>query len=235
MTRRLILPVVGIAVLAGALLIALSQVSAHRQTASAAVPPSTGGLVGVTETAALLGGIPQRGFSLGSPAAPVRLFEYADPQCPYCALYARDVLPTLIRDYVRPGKVQLEFRGLWFLGPDSGTALRTAVAAADQSRFWSVMELIYRNQGPENAWIDDEVLRGIVTGAGADATKVLAARDGAAVASTIDGWARQAQADGVRGAPAFLVARRGAPLRPMAIGALTVPEFRAALEEALRR
>ena len=66
------------------------------------------------------------------------------------------------------------------------------------------MELIYRNQGPENAWVDDEVLRGIVTGAGADATKVLAARDGAAVGSTIDGWARQAQADGVRGVPAFL-------------------------------
>ena len=219
---------------ASALLIGLSQISAHRHSASAA-PGSTSGLVGVSETAALLRGIPQHGFSLGSPTAPVRLVEYADPQCPYCALYARDVLPTLIRDYVRPGKVRLEFRGLWFLGADSGTALRTAVAAADQNRFWNVIELIYRNQGPENAWVNDDVLRAIVTGGGADAAEVFATRDSAAVGATVDGWARQAQADGIRGVPAFLVGRRGASPQPVAVRALTVPEFRAALEAALRK
>ena len=98
-----------------------------------------------------------------------------------------------------------------------------------------MIELIYRNQGPENAWVADQVLRAIVTGAGADVTKVFAARDGAAVGSTIDGWARQAQPDGVRGVPAFLVGRRGASPRPVAVRQLAVPEFRAFLDEALRK
>lgn len=191
-------------------------------------------MVGVSETAALLGGIPQHGNVLGSPAAPVRLVEYADPQCPYCAVYARDVLPTLIRDYVRPGKVQLVFRGLWFLGPDSGTALRTAVAAGAQNRFWNVLELLYRNQGPENAWVTDELLRAIVAGAGADTARVFAARDGAPVAATIDAWAARAQADGVNGVPTFFFGRRGGTLEPLTLTAIAPPEFRAALDGALQ-
>jgi hypothetical protein len=79
----------GIAALFGAFLIALSQLSAHPSTAAKA--QSTDGVVAVAGTAELLAGIPQRGNVLGSPTAPVRLVEYADLQCPYCALYARDV------------------------------------------------------------------------------------------------------------------------------------------------
>ena len=104
----------------------------------------------------MLDGIPQRGNLLGSATAPIRLVEYADPQCPYCAQYARDVFPILVREYVRAGKVEMEFRGLWFLGPDSGSALSTASAAGAENRFWNVLDLLYRNQGPENAWVSDE-------------------------------------------------------------------------------
>lgn len=231
--RRLYAVALGIAVLLGALLIGLGQVSAHRGTA--ATPQSSGGEVfGAAGAAALLDGIPQRGNVLGYATAPVRLVEYADPQCPYCAQYARDVLPTLIRDYVRTGKVQLEYRGLWFLGPDSGTALRTATAAGAQHRFWNVMELLYRNQGPENAWVNDGLLRSIVTAADADANRVFAARDGATVAAAIDGWARQGRADRVNGVPAFFVGRRGAAPEPLPVTALAVPQFRAELDGALR-
>lgn len=219
----------------GALLIALSQVSAHRGT-SAPTPQGTGGAVpGARATAALLEGIPQRGNLLGSATAPVQLVEYADLQCPYCAQYARDVLPTLIRDYVRTGKVELVFRGLWFLGPDSGTALRTATAAGSENRFWNVLELLYRNQGPENAWVTDELLRSIVTAAGANATRVFAGRDDAAVTKKIDDWARLAQADGVNSVPAFFFGRRGGHLERLAVSALAVPEFRAALDGALQK
>jgi protein-disulfide isomerase len=181
----------------------------------------------------MLDGIRQHGNVLGSPTAPVRLVEFADPQCPFCAVYARDVLPTLIREYVRTGKVQLDFRGLAFLGPGSVTALRTATAAASENRMWNVLELVFRNQGAENAWVTDELLRSIVAAAGADADRVVAARDGAAVGSTIDAWARQARTGGVRGVPAFFLARRGEPLRPLVVEKLTAPAFRAALDAAL--
>ena len=68
----------------------------------------------------------------------------------------------IVRDYVRTGKVQIVFSGMHFVGPDSETALRTALAAAAQGRFWNVLELLYENQGTENTgWVTDSLLRSI--------------------------------------------------------------------------
>jgi protein-disulfide isomerase len=53
---------------------------------------------------------------LGNHAAPVRLVEFADLQCPI-ATYAVQALPTLVKDYVRTGTVQMEFENLSFIGP----------------------------------------------------------------------------------------------------------------------
>ena len=233
--RRLYAYAVALALLAGSLLIGLSLISAHRNTSAAGPDGDAVAVAGMAETAALLEGIPQDGDRLGSPSAPIQLVEYADPQCPYCARYARDVLPALIREYVRPGRVQLVFRGLWFLGPDSGTALRTAAAAASENRLWNVLELLYRNQGPENAWVTEDLLRAIVTGAGADANRVIADREGPAVATVIDQWGRLAQTGGVNAVPAFFVGPRGGPFERLQPTTLAVNEFRQALDGALGR
>jgi protein-disulfide isomerase len=218
-------------VLAAGVLILLSQLSVHRGTAPAVSKQP----VGIAESRALLAGIPQHGNVLGSPHAPVHLIEYADPQCPYCALSARYVLPELIREYVRPGKVQLVYRGLGFIGPDSQIALRTAIAAGAQNRLWNVMDLIYRNQGQENAWVTDEVLRGIVNAAGADTNKVMAARNGPAVTARMNAWATLASTNGVNGVPAFFVGRRGAGLSRIPLRRIDIAEFRGPLNRALQR
>jgi hypothetical protein len=65
----------------------------------------------------LFAGIEQRGAALGSPRAPVTLVEYADLQCPYCAQWARDALPTLVDDYVRAGSYGSSSTGLRSSGP----------------------------------------------------------------------------------------------------------------------
>jgi protein-disulfide isomerase len=223
----------GAAVLIGVLLIGLSQISVHRGAAAAA-PQQPAGIAGIVEASRLFEGIPQHGNVLGSPKAPVRLIEYADPQCPYCAQYTRFVMPTLVREYVRTGKVQLVYRGLGFLGPDSGTALRTATAAGAQNRFWNVIDLLYQNQGPENGWVTDEVLRAIVTGAGADANRVFAERDRATVTATVDKWMNLAQVQGIRAVPSFFIAKRGRPLSGIQLHQIDAAEFRAPLDRALR-
>jgi protein-disulfide isomerase len=231
--RRLYRAALAFAVLAGSALIGLSLVSAHRSTSAAPSGSRAVVVIGTAETAALLDGIPQRGNRLGSSRAPVQLVEYADPQCPYCAGYTRDVLPILIEEYVRPGRVQLVFRGLWFLGPGSDTALRTAAAAASENRFWNLIDLLYRNQGPENAWVTDDLMRAITNAAGADATRVAAGRNGAAVTTMIDRWGRLAQADGVNGVPAFFVRARGGAFQRLPLTAIAPLEFRQALDNAL--
>jgi protein-disulfide isomerase len=217
----------------GALVIGLSQLSVHAD--EAATPTGSTALTGIASTAALLEGIPQRGNVLGSATAPIQVVEYADVQCPFCAVAATGVLPTIVREYVRTGKAQLVFRGLAFLGADSVTALRTATAAQSENRMWNVLELLYRNQGAENAWVTDELLHSIVTAAGASPDGVFARRDESAVLEAVSAWQRQSVADGVTGAPTFLVGPRGGELQKMRAGVPPVSDFRAAIEQALRR
>src|SRR5579884_2308188 len=112
--------------------------------------------------ARLLGGIPQKGLVLGRSSAPVTLVEFADPQCPFCGEWERGALPTIVRKYVRPGKVKIEFRGLHFLGRDSETALRAALAARAQGKLWNVVVNLYERQGTENTgWVTKDLLREI--------------------------------------------------------------------------
>ena len=71
-----------------------------------------------------------------------------------------DALPAIVEEYVRTGKVKLVFSGMHFIGPDSETALRAVYAAGLQDRLWNFLDLLYRNQGAENAgWVTDDLLR----------------------------------------------------------------------------
>lgn len=229
--KSLYVAAIAVAATAAVILIAVSATGGRSGSAGGA--PAT--LAGAGETAALLSGIPQSGTTLGSPSAPVRLVEYADLQCVYCGAWARDVFPTLVRRYVRTGKVQLEFRGLAFVGSDSLVGLRTVLAAAQQNRLWNVTELLYRNQGAENSgWVSDAVVRGALAGiSGVDASRVLAARESATVTAQVERASAQARAAGVNATPTFQIARRGQALRRLEVSALDVPSFAAPLDTLL--
>ena len=106
---------------------------------------------GAPQTLALFAGIPQHGISLGNPGAPVTLVEFGDLQCPACAAYAHDALPSIVNRYVRDGRVQLVFRNLDSLGLDSARAARMAGAVGEQNHLWEFIDLMYKNQGARNA------------------------------------------------------------------------------------
>lgn len=171
---------------------------------------TTGTPEGQAAVRALLAGIPQHGIRLGDPRAPVTVTEFADLQCPYCGQNARDALPTVIRRYVRPGRVQLVFRNLAFLGKDSLAAARMAAAAARQNRMWQFVDLVYRNMGEENGgWVNDAYLRRIAVAAGLDAPRAFADRNGPAVTARLAEAKAAARAAKVPSTPAFLVSRPG--------------------------
>lgn len=152
-------------------------------------------------------GIPQEGALLGSTDGTVRVIEYADLQCPACRQYAEAVLPILVDDYVRPGRVLAEFRGLRFLGPDSDKALRFVIAAGLQNRLWNLQEALYRNQGAENSgWVTDDLVRELAGEIpGLDVDRLFADRDSDAVTRLIEEDEAQAKADDVPGTPTVLV------------------------------
>ena len=192
--------------------------------------------VGSHHVAAMLRGIPQKGTVLGSRTAPVTLVEFADPQCPYCADWARVALPVLVHDYVRTGKVQIVFSGMHFVGPESETALRAALAAAGQGRFWNVLDLLYENQGTENTgWVTDSLLRSIGGAVpGLDATTMLDARNSADVDRRLAAADALAQQAGVNSTPTFAVGRTGSTLRIVQVSSLGATGLEPAIDAALK-
>jgi protein-disulfide isomerase len=212
-------------------------------TTSATVAPTTAtspapelSVTGAAETTALLRGIPQAGNVLGKPTAPVTMVEFADLQCPYCAQYALDALPTIVRDYVRTGKVKLAFVGMAFLGPDSERALRAAYAAALQHRLWNVVDLLYKNQGAENSgWVSDGLLEAVAHAVpGLDANAMLDSQQSAKVDQALSAAAAQAQQANVSSTPTFFAGPTGGTLQQVAVTQLDPAPFRQALDALLK-
>ncbi len=228
--RLLILSVAAAAVLAGGLAAALALSGGGSKQETTA-------LQGVTRVNAMLRGIPQRGERLGSPTAPVTMLEFADPQCPYCAAWARTALPEVVRRYVRTGKVQIVFNGMAFVGAESATALRTALAAGRQNRFWNVMELLFENQGTENAgWVTEPLLRSIGAAVpGLDTKRMLDERTSAAVDSAIARADATASQAGVNSTPTFAVGKTGGTLTIVRISTLEPSGITPALDAALKQ
>lgn len=229
--NRLFLVTAGAAVLiAGGLIAALVLT-----TRGSSKPPATAP-AGVAEVAAMLRNIPQQGAALGSPKAPVTVVEFADPQCPYCGDWEKSALPTIVEKYVRTGKVRIVFNGMAFVGGDSETALRTAIAAGEQNKFWNVISLLYQNQGTENTgWVTDALLRGIGTAVpGLDAERMLASVHSATVTKKLAAAAALAQKAGVNSTPTFAVGKTDGPLTLVKISSLEPSGLTPALDAALR-
>jgi protein-disulfide isomerase len=179
-------------------------------------------------------GIAQERLVLGDPAATVTLIEYADLQCPFCRDYAVDVLPTIVDEYIRPGTVKTEYRGIAILGDDSEKALRFVFAAGLQDKLWELQESLFRNQGEEHSgWVTDELVRELASEIpGLDVDRMFEDSEGEEVQAMIDETAAQAAADQVPGTPTFFI--RVGDEEPYLIRIPLDPaEFRAALDDAL--
>jgi protein-disulfide isomerase len=173
-----------------------------------AIVVSGGGGTQPAAQSGLLNGIPERGGVLGQADAPVTVTEYLDLQCPVCAEASRTVMPSLVNDYVRTGKVKLQARTLHFIGPESVRAARVAAGAEQQGKLWPFLEAFYAKQGNENSgYVTDAFLRDVAATAGVDAGTALDYAGTAAAAKPL----ATANADAARlkiaGTPTFTVKR----------------------------
>ncbi|MBB4661214.1 DsbA family protein [Conexibacter arvalis] len=193
-------------------------------------------VAGANDTAALLAGIPQRGAELGDPRAPVTLIEFGDLQCPYCKDASDDVLPPIIEDYVRDGRVKLIFRDVAFLGDDSIRGAQMGAAAGLQNKLWDFVHLFYINQGAENSgYVTDEFLREIGGGVrGLDVDRAMDDRANPEVQRQISEAQREWQGYGLTGTPSFVVGRTGSELEPVDMEqGLTVETLSTAIDRVL--
>jgi len=181
-------------------------------------------------TESALRGVPQSGIALGSPKAPVTLVEFADLQCPFCAQYHHDVFPTLLKRYIRTGKLRVELHLLRFIGPDSDRLARVAAAAAAQNRMWQFVGLAYQRQGTENSgYATQSFIDGLAADAGLKRTSA-----GAAAEQRVSRSERIAKTLGIDATPSFLVGPTGGPYKRLVPKELTPDAFVPAIQQELR-
>lgn len=167
----------------------------------------------------------------GDTAAPIRVLEVSDFQCPYCRRYVRETFPTVDSLYVQSGLV--EYVWLAFPNPNhqrAWPAIEAAFCAGAAGSFWSMHDLLFANQGEwanasdpvstfveyaRSLGIDAESFRSCVV---EDKPSGLAIRDYGAVSQ-----------GGVEGTPFFVIADSLSFQ-----GAQPVEKFRAVLDDVLR-
>lgn len=177
-------------------------------------------------------GIPQDGAILGPPDAGVTLIEYADIQCPACRNYTESLFPTVVDEYVRPGKINTEFRGFPILGPDSIKGQRFLLAAAEQDKLWQLQDGFLSNQEAASGGLTDELIREIASGIpGLDVDQLFADADTeemekAAQQALVDG-----QEAGIQGTPTLLI--RVGDDEPYLVQVSTPEQMGEALDAAL--
>ena len=222
---------IAVVVVVAAILILVSSGDSSNSSTPAANEP----LNGLKETKAMLDGIPQDGNALGKKNAPVTMIEYADYQCPFCRDYALNTMPILINDYVRTGKLRMEFEPLTFIGPDSETAARAGVAAGQQNLEWNYTHLFFFNQGTERSgYVTDAFINKLYAGAGVDAAKANAYRTTPAAAVPIATASAGAEKYGVASTPSFVVGPTGGPYTKLDVEISNADAFKSAFDALLK-
>lgn len=212
-TKRLVVAMAVVAVAVAGLLVVLSQL---------------GGAEGSQE---MFAGIPQDGTRLGREEAPVTISLYEDFQCPACGQFARETLPEVVERYVKPGEVKLISETLAFLGPDSISTGRAAIAAGEQDRYWNYAYLLFENQGGENSgYATEEFLTNLAEETqGLDVGEWEEARDAPFVEEELEAAQQRASSEGVQATPTLVVSGPGGETTLR--GAVPISEVEKAVEE----
>lgn len=120
---------------------------------------------------------------MGDPTDARTVTYFGNWKCPFCARFSigeGDVLGlgTIVSEYVEPGRIALQYRGIAytgngepFLGPDAPRATRAGLAVwrLDPGAYWAYHERVMANQPPESeTWATTERLTGFARDAGVE-------------------------------------------------------------------
>lgn len=225
-------------------------VAAVLMTASASAPAAPAKPAVAADWSKTVVATPEGGIAMGNPKAKVQLVEYGSLTCSHCRDFALAGMKPLTANYIRTGKVRLEFRSFLLNGYDVAANL---IARCNGPRgFFPVADAMFATQDqwlgtasrlpkdklaaleglpPEKLLPQMATLTGLQkVGASkgipvARANQCLANR---ASADKLIAFAEKARADGIRGTPTFFLNGRR-------LEANTWPTVEAELKAALAR
>jgi len=159
-----------------------------------------------------------QGMVLGSPDAPVTVFEFGDYQCPSCRIWFQNVKNLLDVSYIQPGKVKFVFYD-WPITqahPNAFLAARASRCAADQDLYWEYHKSLFDNQG---VWSNLSSPVGQFTtlaeAVGVDGSEFKACLESDAYADVVTAQMQLGGQLGVGGTPTILITNgNGSAVRP---------------------
>ena len=85
---------------------------------------------------------------IGNPDAPITIIEFSDFQCPFCARFHIQTLPTIMEEYIEKGDVKLVFRDfpLQSIHPNAVPASVAAECANEQGKFKEMYHMLFKKQ-----------------------------------------------------------------------------------------
>lgn len=108
-----------IAVVLGALIIALALYYGHSSTGTTPAAGTQPAAQGATQAVNIANVKTDGDPYIGSPTAPVTMAVWFDYQCPFCKQFDEGALSQIYTNYVQTGKVKVVFKDFPFLGNDS--------------------------------------------------------------------------------------------------------------------
>ena len=133
----------------------LAACGAEAPAASAGHPAATGRMVPTMAKtpSSATSASPDDPRSMGDPQAPIRVIEYSDFQCPFCARFASDTAAQIQAAYIDTGKVYFQYRDfpLVDIHPGALLAAHAANCAAEQGAFWPMHDQLFQGAAAQ-AW-----------------------------------------------------------------------------------
>lgn len=196
-----------------------------------------GALPNSTYVRQMFKGIPQSGVVLGSPGAPATLTEFIDLQCPLCQKFETEQLPTLVKKYVRTGKLNVRMEPWSILSaPDSPRGQAATLAASLQNKAFQFAEMLYVNQGLENSgWLTENMVGTAASSVdGMDPQRVLNEEASSRVKSSVSDVDNAASAQNFNSTPTLLLNHKGQKARVVSVGVPDPATLRSQIESAIQ-
>lgn len=175
--------------------------------------------------------------AMGDPNAPIKIEEFSDYQCPYCARFYEETEGQIADTYVADGAVYFVYRSFGkFIGPESQAAAEAAYCAGEQNKYWEYHDILFANQTGENIGaFTDRRLQAFAEALSLDMNAFNTCFDSGKHADRVEQDYLDGSAAGVTGTPAFVITytANGEEKQRFIAGAYPFSEFQTQIEAAL--
>lgn len=170
---------------------------------------------------ALLAGIPQEGQTLGAPTAPVTLQVFTELEDYSSEGWFVGYLPAIIAEFVRTGRLKIEYRSFKTNTISSETFVKqqaAALAAGAQHKLWNYAYTAYLEQGKERSpYVTENYLYNIARQVPAlNIAQWDKGRNADPRIEQVVEEDQEGRADGIHVTPAYRIGRTGGALKSFA-------------------